>query len=199
MSYFRANSQLIAKLIGKDVLRFNANNMASLLTIMQIDTSAGEQSIAVVIYGQQAEDIERSATIGQYFDVQGVLNSHSPKFEQYRLPELSVRVSSITALPNAKGTEFYCEVLGRLTAAPDRVVKNDGFEFSRFSLAVNRELTDKPSFFNFSVFKPKLIELSSHLNKGQTLFAAGELSFFKKGKDTAPGWAIKLERMVSFL
>ncbi len=199
MSYFRANSQLIAKLIGKDVLRFNANNLASLLTIMQIETNAGAQPIAVVIYGQQAEDIERAATIGQYFDIQGVLNSHTPKFEQYRLPDLSVRVSAITALPNAKGTEFYCEVLGRLTSAPDRVIKNDGFEFSRFSLAVNREAKDKPSFFNFSVFKPKLIETCAQLDKGQTLFAAGELSFFKKGKDAAPGWAIKLERMVSFI
>jgi hypothetical protein len=198
MSYFRADAQMIAKLIAKDCLRFNAENLASLLVIMQIESSAGVQPIATVIYGDDAEELERNASLGQYYDIQGALNSHSPNFEEYQLPKLSVRVRSINPVPTAQGTEFYCEVLGRLTSEPDKVSKTDGFEFSRFSLAVNRSSTDKPNFFNFSVFKPKLTERMLTLKKGQTLFAAGELSFFKKGTDGIPGWAIKLERAVSF-
>ena len=199
MPYFRADAQMIAQMVEKDVLRFSADNIASLKTLFCLPGKSGHHHyIVATIFGDLAEKISRLPLGDSWFEVKGRLNDRSPDFEGHSVSNISIRVESLVALPHASSTFIHCELIGRLTHDPEHVVKGDNFEFTRFSMAINRSQSDKANFFNISVFKPRLIqEVNDKIKKGQTIFLSGDLTFFDKGGDSAVHGAIKLDRFLS--
>jgi hypothetical protein len=196
--YFRADSHLIGQLVGFETLRFAVNNIATVVTQFYVPTDKGTHEISVRITGDFAETLSKSNAIGSWFEVKGRLHTHSKNDPEITSP---VFLSSNTASPIPTPTTglFNCEIIGRLTKDPEEVTKTNDFKFGRFSLAVNRGATDKAQFFNVSVFRPKLLEqVKEELGKGKTIFAEGDLAFFKAGEEQTLNYSIKLDRYITF-
>lgn len=196
MSYFRADAHLMAQMIDKDVLRYSVDNIASLLCVFQIPGRGDHHHyIVVMLFDELAEQISRSPLDNNWFEIKGRLNDKTPEFKSYSFAELSIRAESVEKIPAVSRSFIQCEVIGRLTRDPEHIVKGDAFEFDRFSIAVNRK--EKASFFDVSVFKPRLIkEVDIKLTKGQPVYAAGELTLFDRGQESTVHGAIKLEKFV---
>ncbi len=206
MKYFRADAQMIAKMVDKDCLRYTADNIATLITIFNIPSkSSADNLFPVLIVGDQAETISRLDsskldTSEAWFEVKGQLRNKAPSFGDHLLPNISVRAESIEQIPEASNSLVYCEVIGRLTSDAEHITKSTSFEFMKYSLAVNRDSTDKANFFDISVFKPLLMEqLRKQTSKGASVFSAGELTFYAQGNKPVPSYAIKLECLISFM
>lgn len=199
MNYFRADAQILAKIIDKDCLRFTADNLATLITIFAIQTKSGKDiHIAVIVIGDEAEKISRLDTTNTWFEVKGQLRNKTPLYDDYNLPAISIKAESMTQIPEASRSLIYCELIGRLTSDPEHIAKPNNFEFIRFSLAVNRETTDKAHYFDFSVFKPSLIErVKNEAKKGASVYTSGELTFFNLSNKPTPSYAIKLEKLIN--
>ena len=198
MSYFRANAHLIAKMINKDCLRYDKNNLASIITLCEVSYNKGNQlNLVVRVFGEQAEQINRLGNEDFWYEIKGDLNSYSPGFNEIVTPKISINARSINRIPVASSSFLHCELIGRLTREPEKIIKSESFEFARFSVAVNRENTNKTNYFDISVFKPTLIQVvSNQLNKGQTVYAAGELSFYGKASGDELFTSVKLERLL---
>jgi len=198
-NYFRADAQMIAKLIDKDCLRFTAENLATLICVFSVSTrSAGEVPLTVLLKGDLAERISCEDNINGWFEVKGELRNSAIPYNDYTLPGISISALSVSPLPNASKSQIYCEVIGRLTSDAEAISKTNNFNFTRFSLAVNRSQSDKAHFFDFSVFKPALMEaVDNETTKGKSIFAAGELTFYKQGGKSSPGYSIKLEKLIT--
>ena len=200
MSYFRAHAHLIAQMVQKDVLRYTADNLASLLVVFAFPAKTGDHHyLAARLIGDLAESISRTDLNNAWFEVKGILRDSSPAFESLSLPAMSISVSTITSLPPARKSVFLCDVIGRLTHDPEHVIKNENFEFCRFSVAVNPSQSEKAHYFSVSVFKSKLIQEVNHqLKKGNEVFISGEVTFYEKAIDHKVFAAIKLEQFVQF-
>lgn len=196
MGYFRADAHLMAQMVDKDVLRYSVDNIASLLTVFRLPGRGDHHHYFVVLlFDELAEKINRAEVTNAWFEIKGTLSDRSPEYKSYRFASLSIRAESAVAIPAVSKSFIQCELIGRLTRDPEHVVKGDAFEFDRFSVAVNR--SEKPNFFDVSVFKPRLIkEVDVKLTKGQPVYAAGELTLFDRGEASAVHGAIKLEKFV---
>ncbi len=200
MTYFRADTLIIAKMIDKDCLRYTADNTPTLITIFSIKSkSTDEVFLAVKLTGDDAEINSKKPLIENWFEITGELIPNTPQYAEYPLPAISVKAKTIRSLPIASSSLVYCEVVGRLTNEPEHVVKSNTYEFVRYSLAVNRPKSEKVSYFDISVFRQNLIKLvKEHTHKGQTVFSSGELAFYKQGTKKVPSYSIKLDRLVTF-
>ena len=198
MPYFRADAHMIAKMEQKDCLRYDRNNLASIITLFSISNKAGKTFyLTAVIYGEDAEMINRLESCDLWYEVKGQLFDATPSFEGYSLPKLSIKVNSIIQIPAASSSLIQCELIGRLTREPEHISKTDSYDFVKFSMAVNRKNANQASYFDVSVFKPPLIELvNNKAHKGQPVFAAGELTFFQKGNDAAIHGSLKLDHLL---
>jgi len=198
MPYFRADAHMIAKMEKKDCLRYNRDNLASIITLFSITAKAGKTFyMTAVIYGDDAEMINRLELDNFWFEVKGQLFDATPAFEGYSTPKLSIKVESIIQIPAASSSLINCEIIGRLTREPEHITKTGSYDFLKFSVAVNRKSANQAHYFDVSVFKPQLIELvNNKAHKGQPVFASGELSFFQKGNDSLVHGSIKLEHLL---
>lgn len=196
MDHFRADSLLIGKLVEVESLRYTANNIAKLMTVFSIPGNKEENKISVLISGDDAELLSKKSSIGQWFEIKGELKDSPPPNMAVNSPVI-VAARSLVPLPASSGGLATCEVIGRLTRDPEETTKTNDFKFLRFALAVNRKESEKASFFNFSVFKPSTSEkASSELRKGDSIFASGELAFFKSGEEQKLNYSIKLDRYI---
>lgn len=196
--YFRADGHLIGQLVGTETLRYAVNNIATVVAQFSIPTDKGTHEVSVRFTGDFSETLSKSNPIGSWFEVNGRL--HTPQKSD---PEITSPVfllsKSASPLPVPTTGLFNCEIIGRLTKDPEEITKTNDFKFGRFSLAVNREATDNAQFFNISVFRPKLLEqVKEELGKGKTIFAEGDLAFFKAGEEQTLNYSIKLDRYITF-
>jgi len=198
MPYFRADAHMIARMDKKDCLRYNKDNLASIITVFSIQVKGGKNFfITAVIYGDDAEAINRHEGDNLWFEVKGMLFDQILAFEGYNLPKLFLKVDSIIQIPAASSSLINCEVIGRLTREPEHISKTDSYDFIRFSLAVNRKSANSAHYFDVSVFRTNLIELvNNKIHKGQPVYASGELTFFQKGADSMVHVAMKLEHLL---
>ena len=180
-----------------DVLRYTSSNIAVLTAVFLTSIKNNEHFIAVRISGNKAETIAKQNPIDSWFEIQGGLIDSSPNFEGYTFAPISIDSQRVVQIPTASKGLLSCEIIGRLTKTPEKITKTNDFEFVRFSLAVNIT-NSKTKFFNISVFKPKLIEEVNQLDKGKTMFVAGELAFYKAGEEQRLSYSIKLERFIVF-
>jgi single-stranded DNA-binding protein len=196
MDHFRADSLLIGRLFETESLRYTGNNIAKLMTVFSIPGNKNESKISVLISGEDAELLSKKCSIGRWFEVKGELkNSPPPNIEV--VSPIIVAARSLLPLPVCKLGLATCEIIGRLTKDPEKITKTNDFKFLRFALAVNRKEAEKPSFFNFSVFKSATSEkASSELSKGDSIFASGELAFFRAGEEQKLNYSIKLDRYI---
>lgn len=194
--FFRANAHLIGKLVSIESLRYTSNNTAMLIANFDIPNNKDCYAISVRIKGNIAEDISRTSPTGQWFELNGDLFVNNNEQAEITSP-VFVSTDFLQKIPNAEVGMLSCEVIGRLTKIPEIISKTNDFEFGRFSLAVNRDLTVKAHYFNFSVFKPYLLnEVMESLRKGESIFARGDLAFFKTGQEQRLTFSIKLERYI---
>ena len=198
MPYFRADAHLIARMEKKDCLRYDRDNVASIMALFSIQAKGGKvYHISAAIFGDNAETINRLALDNDWFEVKGQLFDHAPQFDGYSLPKISIKVESIIQIPAASSSLIQCELIGRLTREPEQINKTDSYDFVRFSMAVNRKSANQAHYFDVSVFKPQLIELvNNNVHKGQSVFASGDLTFFQKGSDSLVHGSIKLEHLL---
>lgn len=198
MPYFRADAHMIAKMVKKDCLRYNTDNLASIMTLFSLIAKGGKVfHIAVIIFGDDAEKINRYGSGEHWFEIKGHLNDHSPQFDGYSLAKISIAAVSIVLFPAASSSLIHCEMIGRLTREPEHISKTDSYDFVRFALAVNRKNANQASYFELSVFKPALIEqVNNHAHKGQCVFASGDLTFFQKGNDSSVHASVKLAQLI---
>jgi|GEM_PF-2256211 len=198
MPYFRADAHLIAPMVKKDCLRYNTENVASIVCLFSIPAKGGKVFyISAIFYGDNAEEVNRLELDNLWLEVKGRMFDSTPEFESYSLPKLSLKVESFIQVPAMSQSVMRCELIGRLTREPEHISKTDSYDFVRFSLAVNRKTTNQANYFDISAFKPNLIELiNNQVNKGQSVFAAGELTFFQKGNDSLVHASVKLEQLL---
>ena len=198
MPYFRANAHLIAQMVKKDCLRYSTDNLASIETFFVLPAKAGKSFyFAVVFLGDNAEIVSRIESDNLWYEIKGQLKDHSPKFDTFHLSNLCLFADSFIELPVASASLVQCDLIGRLTRDPEHVIKNDSFDFVRFSIAVNRKNPNLVNYFDVSVFKPKMIELvNQKAQKGQSVYVSGELTFFQKANDASVHAAIKLEQLI---
>ena len=197
MSYFRSEALLIGKLIKTDSLRYTAKNTAVLTTVFSTSVKNEEHFILVRIVGDMAESLSRQQSLGGWFEVKGQLMDFSPELDSLAFPKISIQSNHVIPLPGASNGLVACEIIGRLTKPPEKIVKTNDFEFARFTLAVNRQDVEKASYFNISVFKPKLIQQTFDcLDKGLLVYAAGTLAFYKAGEKQTLSYSIKLEKFI---
>ena len=130
--YFKADVDLIGRLIKKDSLRYTSNNVAILFSVFSIPgKNASEQLIRVVIKGKQAELIEKES-LNQFYLVGGMLSNEKQAFDD-DLPSISVVAASIVPTPEVEIGLISCRVVGRLTADPKLITKtNDYFHSPGF-------------------------------------------------------------------
>lgn len=198
MPYFRADAHMIAKMEKKDCLRYDRDNLASIVTLFSVSAKAGKTFyITAVIFGDDAEMVNRLESNDFWFEVKGQLFDTTPLFEGYALAKLSIKANSIIRVPAASSSLIQCELIGRLTREPEHISKTDSYDFVKFSMAVNRKSANQAHYFDVSVFKPKLIELvNNKAHKGQSVFVSGELTFFQKGSDAVVHGSVKLEHLL---
>jgi len=189
---------MIAKMEKKDCLRYDRDNLASIMTLFCIQAKGGKTFyISAIIFGDNAETINRLESNDFWFEVKGQLFDHAPQFDGYSLPKISIKAESIIQIPAASSSLINCELIGRLTREPEHISKTDSYDFVRFSMAVNRRSSNQAHYFDVSVFKPNLIEqVNKEVHKGQPVFASGELSFFQKGSDSLVHGSVKLDHLL---
>ncbi len=196
--HFKADGHLIGQVVRFETLRYAVNNIATVVAQFSVPTEKGVHEVSVRFTGDIAESLSKSEQSGSWFEVNGRLQTSSKNDPEIISPVfLSSR--SATPLPKPATGLFSCEIIGRLTKAPEEITKTNDFKFGRFSLAVNRETSDNAQFFNVSVFRPKLLEqVKSELSKGITIFAEGDLAFYKAGEEQTLNYSIKLNRYITF-
>lgn len=199
LSHFRADAHLIGQLIKVDNLRYTSKNIASLITVFAVPVGRKEsQEITVRFIDDAAENLSKENPVNQWFEVKGKLHSTTNKDLDIQSPVFLLSERA-TPLPNSSLGFVKCEIIGRLTKEPEEIEKTNDFKFGHFSLAVNRKSTDKAQFFHFSIFRPKLLEQAQNeLTKGSTIFAAGDLAFYRAGKEQKLNYSIKLDRYLLF-
>jgi Single-strand binding protein family len=196
--YFRADGHLIGQLVLVETLRYAVNNIATVVAQFSIPTDKGTHEVSVRFTGDFAESLSKSNPTGSWFEVKGRLQT-PPKDDPEIKSPIFLSSKDASPLPDPAIGLFNCEIIGRLTKDPEEITKTNDFKFGRFSLAVNRETADKAQFFNISVFRPKLLEqVKGGLGKGKTIFAEGDLAFFKAGEAQNLNYSIKLDRYITF-
>jgi hypothetical protein len=228
MSYFRADGHLMAQMVHKDYIRYDKENVASLLTVFALKQNNKTYQLPVVIVGEEAERLHRldlitaastrsaesepvndsnnpknyslgsdTSTVSQaWYEIKGQLISQTINYEGYELPKLLLKAVSVTSIPAMSSSLMRCEMIGRLTFEPEHISKTDSYDFVKFALAINRAESSQASFFDISVFKSNLVELvQTQVHKGQTVYAAGELSFYLKGQATSVYTSVKLDQL----
>jgi len=196
--HFRADGHLIGQLVRFETLRYAVNNIPTVVAQFSMPTDKGVYEVSVRFTGDIAESLSKANPTGSWFEVNGRLQTPLINDPEIISP-IHITSKSASPLPEPAIGLFNCEVIGRLTKAPEEITKTNDFKFGRFSLAVNREGADNAQFFNVSVFRPKLLEqVKRELDKGNTIFAEGDLAFFKAGEAQEINYSIKLDRYIAF-
>lgn len=196
--YFRADGHILGQLMRIETLRFGVNNIATVVTLFSIPTDKATHEVSVRFNGDLAERLAKDNPIGSWFEVNGRLLTPLKNDSEIISP-IYLSSKSATPLPTLGLGLFNCEIIGRLTKSPEEITKTNEFKFGRISLAVNRKATDNAQFFNISVFRPQLLDrVKGELDKGNTIFAEGDLAFFKAGEAQALNYSIKLDRYIKF-